>query len=860
MVNTAELFDAAIAHHQARRLDEAERLYRQILAGEPNNADALHLLGVVAHQRGDHRAGINLIQRALQFAGARADFLCNLGETLRADRQFTAAEQAFRECLRLEPSFVEAHSNFGLALWSQNKIDEAKAAFRRAIELAPTNGDAHHHLGTLLRQQGQWNEAVDHFRRALQANPSSALTYNNLGLTFKALRLFPEASECFTRAARLAPMLWEAHYNHGLLCLEQGDVGVAAVSLRQARALQPRDPGTHFYLCQALARQGKLAEMLAECRADVAAHADSPDAHFHLGLAYMAAGEWPAVEASLAEALRLRPNDPTIALQLGLALDKLDRTEEALASYDRAIALAPSLALAHLNRATILRRRKENAAAEEGLRHALALDPSSLATYNELAILLLDRSQPDNAVVLAERGLQLDPTSAPLHANLGRALLQQGRVELAVEHSRRAVELEPTNAAVHSNLLYRMNFQPGIDAATLFDAHLAWAARHAEPLTARAAPHTNDRSAERRLRIGYVSPYFREHAVNFFSEPLICSHDHAQFEIYCYSDVTTPDEATARIRAAADHWRDVRRSSDEQLANQVRDDAIDILVDLTGHIADNRLLAFARRPAPVQVTYLGYQNTTGMSAMDYRLTDERADPPGATDAYYTEQLVRLPRAFFCYRPSPDAPEVNRLPALERGEVTFGSFNNVTKLNADVIETWASILARVPNSRLLVLAYRGDYLQSQLGEAARRHGVDPSRVELCSKRPRAEYLALMQSVDIALDAFPFNGHTTTCDLVWMGVPVVSLAGDSYASRFGGSVLANVGLESLITTCREDYVQRAVKLAEDLDHLAKLRGLLRSQMAASPLLDFAGFTRHVEAACRRMWRRWCVSSAK
>jgi predicted O-linked N-acetylglucosamine transferase (SPINDLY family) len=256
----------------------------------------------------------------------------------------------------------------------------------------------------------------------------------------------------------------------------------------------------------------------------------------------------------------------------------------------------------------------------------------------------------------------------------------------------------------------------------------------------------------------------------------------------------------------------------------------------------------------VQVTYIGYQNTTGMSAMGYRLTDERADPPGVSDPLYTEKLVRLPRAFFCYDPF-ETPDLTPLPALERGYVTFGSFNNYAKVMPEVVDTWLTILSRVPESRLMVLAYSGGYLEKHLKELAAGRGIDPVRVELHDKRWRQDYLKLVQQADIALDAFPFNGHTTTCDAIWMGVPVVMLEGEVYASRFGGSVLGNVGLQNLIARSAEEYIERAVELAGDLERLSALRGELRARMTASPLADYQGFTRNLEREYRRMWTEWC-----
>jgi predicted O-linked N-acetylglucosamine transferase (SPINDLY family) len=336
---------------------------------------------------------------------------------------------------------------------------------------------------------------------------------------------------------------------------------------------------------------------------------------------------------------------------------------------------------------------------------------------------------------------------------------------------------------------------------------------------------------------------------------MILAHDHEQFEIFCYSDVLRPDATTARIQASCDVWREVRPLADHELAQQVRNDRIDILVDLTGHIAGNRLLTFARKPAPVQVTYIGYHNTTGLSAMDYRLTDDWSDPPGLTDHLHTERLERLPRAFFCYRPHDEAPEVTPLPAVESGVVTFGSFNSFMKVTPQVISAWLEILDRVTDSRLLVLAYRGGYVEQHLHALAGERGIDPRRIELYDACPTPDYLRLQQRVDIALDPFPLNGHTTTCDSLWMGVPVVMLAGDTHPTRLGGSVLVNMELDDLIARDTSQYVDVAVGLAGDRPRLEKLRRELRPRMAASAVLDFSGFTRNLEAAYHRMWRTWC-----
>jgi predicted O-linked N-acetylglucosamine transferase (SPINDLY family) len=471
-----------------------------------------------------------------------------------------------------------------------------------------------------------------------------------------------------------------------------------------------------------------------------------------------------------------------------------------------------------------------------------------------LAVLYNEFQQADPALEYCEQGLALDSRSASLCECKAFALHLQGRGDEALVWYRKALELDPTRADLHSNLLYTLNYLPGFSQQAMFSEHRAWAERFADPLTRLAAPHERDRRPNRKLRLGYVSAHFRRHAVNDFTEPVLLAHDHEKFEVYCYSDVASPDAVTARLEVAADVWRPVVGLSDEQVAEQIRNDRIDILVDLAGHIGGNRLLVFARKPAPIQVSYIGYQNTTGMLAMDYRLTDELADPPGLTDSYYTERLVRLPRAFFCYQPPQEAPRIAALPAASAGHVTFGSFNSFRKVTPPVIDAWFQILATVEDSRLLVLAAQGGYVERHIHELARARAIDPARIELHDRKAMREYLDLVAQADIALDPFPFTGHTTTCDSIWMGVPVVMLEGETYASRFGGSVLENVGLGDLITASVEEYVDRACALASDRRRLTELRANLRSTMAASPLLDFDGFTRNLEAAYRQMWNDW------
>jgi protein O-GlcNAc transferase len=855
MTTSPDLLTSAIAHHQAGRLAEAEALYRQILTHDPRHVDALHLLGLVAHQGGAHEAAIELIGQAIRLRGDQPVFHSNLGEVYRALGRDAEAMQCFQQALRLNPSFADAHNNLGNVLLNLGQLTEAEAAFHEAIRLRPGFAPPYNNLGLVEQRRRNLDGAIPWYRQALQVNPRYTLALCNLGAALAQQGDTQQAIDCYQRAVALEPNNSEMHLRLGAAYQGQAKLVQAAASYREAIRHNPRSAHAHHNLGTVLKDLGQVELAIASYREALRCNPQQADTYTNLAIALADRDNAQEADEMFRRALELKPGDPEILCSYGNVLESQGKLDEALALYQQAASSRPELPKPQFNLGNVYHSKGMPADALAAYERAVALAPEFVDALNNLAMVYNDLSQPDRALEVVDRGLELAPKMAALHANRQIALHAQGRTIEASVASRTAKELKPHDASEHSNYLYTLNFHPGLDRERVFQEHLDWAKRHAEPLTAAAPSHENDRTPDRRLRVGYVSPYFRQHAVNFFVEPILASHDHEQFEVYCYSDVAGGDATTQRLKRAADQWRDVRYQSDAQIAEIVRSDRIDILVDLTGHIGGNRMLLFARKPAPVQVTYIGYQNTTGMSAMDYRVTDALADPPGATDAFYTERLVRLPRAFFCYRPSDDAPAIAPLPAAERGFITFGSFNNFAKVNPAVVDAWWRILARVPRSRIRVLAHRGGYLEEHLKAGAGRYGIDPGRIEMCEKRPRVDYLKLIAETDIALDPFPFNGHTTTCDTIWQGVPVVMLMGQTYASRFGGSVLANVGLEGLMAGSVDQYVDAAVELAEDRARLVELRAGLRPAMAASPLLDFAGFTRNLEHAYRQMWITWC-----
>ena len=565
--------------------------------------------------------------------------------------------------------------------------------------------------------------------------------------------------------------------------------------------------------------------------------------------------------AALCRSVLGREPDNTEALQLlAAALCAQGEAREGIACLRQVTELAPDAAEPYANLATVLAATGDVNGAIESYRRAVRLRAGFTDAWSNLAALLKTLGRYDEAEGACRSGLQADSRSAALHHALSGALFEQGRVEEAIGEARAALALNPDAPAAHSDLLRMLNYADGQDPAAVYRQHRAWGERHARPLEAAAPPHRNDPDPARRLRVGFVSPYFRKHAMTFFFESVAEHHDREKLEIILYADVAQPDEYSERLKSYGAVWRRTVGASDEQLARMVRDDAADILVDLSGHTPYNRLLAFARRPAPVQVTWNGYPNTTGMSGMDYRITDAYADPPGSTEHLHSEKLVRLPDIYMTWRPPADAPDVGRPPALDSGHITFGSFNSCFKITPALVALWSHILGRAPGARLMLLTINGGAAERRIRDLFAGNGIGPERLEILARVTHEQFLAAHRRADIALDAFPYHGTTTTCFSLWMGLPVVVLAGATHVSRVGVTMLRNLGLRELIAGSGDEYVAIATRLASDPAGLARLRAGLRDRMLASPITDGRSGARVLEAAFREMWTAWCRRQGK
>ena len=545
---------------------------------------------------------------------------------------------------------------------------------------------------------------------------------------------------------------------------------------------------------------------------------------FNAAIQYHRSGQFDKAEEIYKEIIKRYPEQAEAHNNMGVLFQEQDRNDEALVCFRKVVSIRSNFAEAHYNMGNVYR----------------------------------EQGRSDEAIKCYQRALDLNPKDIDSYNNMGLSLNNQGKIGEAIECYRKVLKIAPDHSIAHSNILFSMQHSAAYNQETIFLESKAWWQQHGASLTDRFK-HKNSSDPEKRLRIGYVSPDFRQHSVSYFFLPLLAAHDRSQFEIFCYSNVKHADGMTNHVRELTDHWHSILGLSDDIVAEQIHKDGIDILVDLAGHTAGNRLLVFACKSAPVQVNWLGYPNTTGMPIMDYRLTDEITDPEGEADQYHSEKLIRLPHGFHCYSPPKGTPGFASLPSLETGQITFGSFNNMAKISEEVVAAWSKILYQVPKSSLLLK-------NKQLAdESTRRHyldmfsqnGISHKRIKMISYMPSTlGHMALYNKVDIGLDTFPYNGTTTTCEALWMGVPVITLCGNHHAARVSASLLTRIEMTELITQTEDEYVAKAVELAADLERLAELRACMRQCMMDSPLCNPESFARDVETAFRNMWNVWCI----
>ncbi len=671
---------------------------------------------------------------------------------------------------------------------------------------------------------GRLQEAKALYEQLLQTKPDHSDVLHLLGVVEAQLKNIPKAIELITKAIQINPKQAAYHSNLANIYKEQQQFEKAIVCYQQAVLLAPN----HI------------------------------DAYNQMGIVFSTIGKLPEAVSCFRQTMAIDPNNAEGYSNLGIVLRRQGKFKEAIEYYQKALALRPTYAEAHINFGIALEYQGHLIEAAQCYSKAIHCNPNLSEAHNNLGNVLRLQGKLTEAAQCYEQALKLTPNYLDAAGNLGGILKDKGLIDQAIQYYRQVLINYPQVTSMHSNLVFTLNYSATESRSSILAEHDNFYQQQAANLTKQVQLHQNLREPNKKLKIGYVSGDFRSHSAAYFILPIFEQHDHEQYEVYCYYTETRYDQITEAIKQQADYWLDCAHLNDEALAQQIREDEIDILVDLSGHTAGNRLLVFARKPAPVQVTYMGYPSTTGIKTIDYRITDYYLDPE---DKIYGPEIpLRMPADLICYAPPQNTPPVNELPAKDKGYITFSCFNHYYKLNQPLIETWAKILQRVPNSKLLlksrVLSNDSDTRQNFETQLLLL-GIATDRLIIEDADPVPQHLNAYHQVDIALDSHPYNGGTTTCEALWMGIPVVTWVGDIPPARVGLAHLSTLGLHALIAKSSEEYVDICVNLANDLERLSQLRQTLRETMQASPLMDAPTFVKHLEIHYRQIWQKWCES---
>jgi protein O-GlcNAc transferase len=897
----------AIAHHQAGQLPEAEELYLSILQQEPAHPDANHNLGLMALQLDKAKTGFLYLEAAwkadpsvgqywfsltecLLEMGRTSDALLLIKEAIKRGIKSPQAQQLLmrakggngkaqpspavaqevfalsnsaryaelegrtKPLVELYPNWALGWAMLGLALQGQGKSGES--AFRRAVELTPNDAEAHNNLGVAFKEQGNMDAAAASFRKALKINPKFAEAHGGLGRVLQSKGLGNEAMLSLRQALKINPNLADAHNNMGLLLQTNGQFEDASACFRRAVKIKPDFAEAYSNLGTVLHIQGQLDAAVASLHKAIEVSPNSADVHYNLGVILMTCEQFDAALTSFRRALELKPDYVDASNNLGVILKKQGQTDAAIASFRQTLEIKPDHAEAHFNLAIMLQGLCQHKAALASIRRALEIKPDYADAHTSMGIMLMSQGNIEAAMASYRLALEIKPDQYQAHDNMGNALMHQGLLDAAQASFRRAIQIKPDSCEAYSNLLFCLTRNEQVDARTLLAEHLHFSEQFEASHRAGWPQHNNSRDPERCLQVGFVSGDLFDHPVASYIEHVLAHlAGHVRLSLHAYYNNIIDDHVTQRLRGYFAHWHVIAELPDAALADKIGTDGIDILIDLSGHTAKNRLLTFARKPAPVQASWIGYPGTTGLYAMDYYLADRFLLPQGEFDDQFTEKIVRLP-ANAPFLPAVGAPPVNTLPALINGYVTFGSFNHLSKLSRSVIALWSQLLRALPDSKMVLGAMpkEGEY-DALIGWFA-QEGIALERLSFYARSDINTYLNLHHQVDICLDSFPYNGGTTTLHALWMGVPTLTLAGSTMPGRVGTAVLGHVDLETFIAHAAADFLAKGLAWVENLAELSNIRAGLRERFANSAVGQPALIAAGLESALRIMWQHWCA----
>lgn len=765
------------------------------------------------------------------------------------------AEQGLRRVLEADSRHAGGYYYLAHIAKRAGHLEAARDLAGRVLELQPENARGYHFLGSVLKAEGRLEDAIDSFRRATDLQPDYPVAFNNLGNACKELGRMEEAEDSYRRALEMAPDTAATHNNLGVALIDLGGKEEAVACFERALELQPDYTEAHNNLGAALLGLGRVEDAVSCFEAALTDASEQIEVLNNLAVALRGLNRFDESLIRSEHAIQINPDDPAGHNNLGRALHEMGRLDEAVAAFENALGLDPASSGVHNNLGNVHIDRGGYDQAIENFRRELEINPDDADAHNNLGVVQTRIDHLDEAIGNLERAIELDPGYPEAHNNLGNALVLSRRLGDAIDCYRRALALKPDYVSALSNLIFALDMDPRASSADQLAERRRWNEIHVRPLADQRRPPDNDPTPQRRLRVGYVSADFRHHSAAYLFGPALLHHDRDNFDVYCYSNSTRKDDLTARFRNAVQGWRSIIGKTDADVADMIRSDGIDILIDLAGHSMGNRLLVFARKPAPVQVTAWGHATGTGIETMDYLFSDKLLLPEG-TRQYVGERIIDLPCAFGYLCPD-DAPAVAPLPAHQRGQITFGCFNRMEKVSPEALDLWSELLRAVPGARLILK----DKPLSQQPQRERvmaeftARGIEPERIDLIGHTSWADHMAAYGGVDIALDPFPHNGGTTTMESLWMGIPVVTLKGATSSGRATASILGAAGFADWIADTGDAYLAIAGGLASDMETLAETRRRLRGKLAASPVGHAPTYVAAIEEAYRAMWREWC-----
>ena len=770
------------------------------------------------HQNGKFENAIDLYRQILNYDINHADSIHYLGIALYQQNKKETGLKYIEESIQINPESPQYYINYGLFILQEKQFDKAYEIFNKAYSINKTIPEIHFNLGVVSCKLSKNNEAIIHFKNALNIKPDYAEALTNLGSTYLTTGNIKESIISLKQSMKIKPDLAQTYNTLGNAYKTKGNNNKAIDNYKKAIYYKPDYYEAYNNLSHMYLTNGDNKEAQYYCNKALEIKSDYPHGHLNAGVLQLRFRNYSKSEYHLKKAVSLKDNFAEAYFNLGVLYYNQDKHDLSFDAYKKAIAINPSYKDAYINTAKIM----------------------------------YDKDMYEQAAKLYVEVLKLNPKCQVALSNIAGIFLKQGDIKSSIYYYKKALSIKPDMAALHSNYLFCINYDHEISSEKLFIEHIEYGKIH-NKLTENNIKYYNNFVSNKRLKVGYVSSDFSDHPVAYFIEPVLKNHNKSIIEPICYSNVSKPDNITNIIKSHCSKFIDIYGINSEKVSNIIRNDNIDILVDLAGHTRGNSLTVFAHKPAPIQISYLGYPNTTGLKAIDYRLVDNITDPD--QDELYTEKLIRFQNCFLCFSPCYKYPDIKPLPCLNNGYITFGSFNNISKINIEVIRVWSEILKRTTNSKILLKskAFNDSQIRKRYENFFKKFNINKERIILKgSIISPYEHLNYYNNLDIALDTFPYNGTTTTCEALWMSVPVITIKGNRHASRVGTSLLTYSGFKELIAYDIEDYIKMAVNISTNMEKLIFYRNNIRNKMLSSKLCNAEDFTNEIELIYQSIWK--------